>query len=64
MYFAINTMTIFGLHSSKKMHESLINRLMKTTLGFFDVTPIGRLLNHFSRDLRVCPKLGNLGKTY
>ncbi|KAL7712918.1 Canalicular multispecific organic anion transporter [Entamoeba marina] len=44
--------TIFGLRASNNLHWMMANNLFKTLLSFFDVTPIGRLLNYFSRDLR------------
>ncbi|KAL7712469.1 Canalicular multispecific organic anion transporter [Entamoeba marina] len=43
---------IFGLRASNNLHWMMANNLFKTLLSFFDVTPIGRLLNFFSKDLR------------
>ena len=32
------------------MHDKLLNRVLAATMRFFDVTPLGRILNRFSRD--------------
>ena len=44
--------TIYGLLCANGLHKMMIQKLFKTLLSYFDVTPIGRLLNYFSRDLR------------
>uniref|UniRef100_A0A672G572 ATP-binding cassette, sub-family C (CFTR/MRP), member 10 n=1 Tax=Salarias fasciatus TaxID=181472 RepID=A0A672G572_SALFA len=33
------------------IHTRLLDRVLKATLGFFDTTPVGRVLNRFSSDL-------------
>lgn len=39
-----------GIQAAKKIHELLLNSVIYTKLSFFDVTPLGRLLNRFSSD--------------
>ncbi|ELP91449.1 multidrug resistance-associated protein, putative [Entamoeba invadens IP1] len=51
-YFSMISISIFGLVSSKVLHWKMVRNLMRTSLSYFDVTPLGRLLNYFSRDLR------------
>ncbi|GAB1222472.1 hypothetical protein ENUP19_0112G0016 [Entamoeba nuttalli] len=40
----------FCVNVSRSLHKKLIHKLLKAKLGFFDVTPMGRILNYFSRD--------------
>ncbi|KAJ7623378.1 P-loop containing nucleoside triphosphate hydrolase protein [Roridomyces roridus] len=42
-----------SLRSSKRLHDSMLKSLMNAPLGFFEVTPTGRTLNLFSRDIYV-----------
>ncbi|BFZ53859.1 Transporter of the ATP-binding cassette (ABC) [Savitreella phatthalungensis] len=42
----------FGsLRASKVMHEKLLKGVLRTRMRFFDATPLGRILNRFSKDL-------------
>lgn len=40
-----------GLKAARVIHLELLKNIMKTPLGFFDVTPVGRILNRFSKDV-------------
>ncbi|RXK42573.1 metal resistance protein ycf1 [Tremella mesenterica] len=42
-----------ALRSSKKLHDDSFAALMKSPLSFFELTPTGRILNLFSRDIFV-----------
>ena len=39
------------LKASSKLHDRVFTKVMKATMAFFDVTPTGRILNRFSKDL-------------
>ncbi|KAI8915587.1 P-loop containing nucleoside triphosphate hydrolase protein [Gorgonomyces haynaldii] len=41
-----------GLSASRKMHHALLKSVMGSPLRFFETTPIGRLINRFSKDIR------------
>jgi len=47
--FAVITFCIVASHN---LHSMLIKKLLKAKLGFFDVTPKGRVLNYFSKDFQ------------
>ncbi|ELP94857.1 canalicular multispecific organic anion transporter, putative [Entamoeba invadens IP1] len=51
-FLSMVAISFFGLRASNGLHTKMVNNLFGTVLSFFDVTPLGRLLNHFSRDLR------------
>ena len=42
-----------SLRSSRKLHDDSFAALMKSPLSFFELTPTGRILNLFSRDIFV-----------
>ncbi|KAJ7504548.1 P-loop containing nucleoside triphosphate hydrolase protein [Mycena galericulata] len=46
-----------SLRSSKRLHDSMLTSLMNAPLGFFELTPTGRTLNLFSRDIYVVDQL-------
>lgn len=40
-----------GWHASKMLHHRLLEAILGASLRFFEVTPVGRLINRFSKDL-------------
>ena len=40
-----------GITAARRLHNSLLDRVMHAPLRFFEVTPIGRILNRFSKDI-------------
>lgn len=40
-----------GLRASKRMHETMLDRLLHAPTSFFDVTPVGRVVNRFAADI-------------
>eukprot|EP00667_Euglena_gracilis_P000143 EG_transcript_143 len=52
-----------GVVAARKMHDTMLDRIMRAPVLFFDSTPIGRIVNRFSRDQRsvdtvILPTLG------
>ncbi|ULT79395.1 hypothetical protein L3Y34_010196 [Caenorhabditis briggsae] len=42
----------FGIvRASKRLHAELLGNIMKSPMAFFDVTPIGRMLNRLGKDI-------------
>ena len=55
MVFArVYCLTYYSFKGTKKLHEDMVERVMKAPVNiYFDTTPLGRVLNRFSKDLSV-----------
>ncbi|KAJ3359817.1 hypothetical protein HDU91_004794 [Kappamyces sp. JEL0680] len=40
-----------GFRASRKLHQDLLHAILYSPLRFFEVTPVGRILNRFSKDI-------------
>ncbi|OUM67331.1 hypothetical protein PIROE2DRAFT_40147 [Piromyces sp. E2] len=43
-------MAAVGIKAAKKIHRDAISRVLKAPISFFDTTPLGRIINRFSKD--------------
>jgi len=39
------------VHASKHLHDGMLSSLLKCNLRFFESTPVGRVINRFSKDI-------------
>lgn len=39
------------ISSSLELHNLIFSRVIKSPMHFFDMTPVGRILNRFSKDI-------------
>jgi ATP-binding cassette subfamily C (CFTR/MRP) protein 2 len=39
------------VRASALMHKSMLTNILRAPMSFFDTTPIGRIVNRFSRDI-------------
>lgn len=51
----ISSVTLFlgCVHASKVLHKVLLVRILRCPATYFDVTPVGRLLNRFGKDVDI-----------
>ncbi|PIA13267.1 P-loop containing nucleoside triphosphate hydrolase protein, partial [Coemansia reversa NRRL 1564] len=45
-----------SVRASVKIHQDMINGIMHSPMSFFEVTPMGRILNRFTTDLVSCDR--------
>ncbi|XP_055339686.1 multidrug resistance-associated protein 1-like [Paramacrobiotus metropolitanus] len=45
------TMAYGRVRAGRYLHEGLLRRIMRAPMSFFDTTPLGRLVNRFSKDV-------------
>ena len=50
LLYAIVT-AISMVRASRVLHELMLSNVLRSPMSFFDTTPIGRILNRFSRDI-------------
>ena len=47
-------MALSTLKGSSRMHNIMLERVLKSPMSFFDTTPLGRIVNRFAKDVDVC----------
>lgn len=47
------TLIFSALRASQKLHNAMLRRILRAPMAFFDLTPLGRILNRFSKDIFV-----------
>ena len=45
-----------GLKAARLLHYEFLDNIVRLPMTFFDTTPVGRILNRFSRDIDVMDK--------
>jgi len=54
IFIRVNAQIFAGLRVGKRLHNLLIAQVFRAPINlFFDVTPIGKILNRFSKDMAV-----------
>ena len=54
IFLRVAFLVVAQIKISRKLHDNLITRVFQAPVNiFFDVTPIGKILNRFSKDLSV-----------
>ncbi|CAG8704303.1 27994_t:CDS:2, partial [Dentiscutata erythropus] len=46
-----------GVNAAKNLHRNAIKRVLRAPTSFFDTTPLGRIINRFSKDVDTCDSL-------
>ncbi|KDR78885.1 hypothetical protein GALMADRAFT_244528 [Galerina marginata CBS 339.88] len=45
------TFALFTYFSSQRLHRNAVNRVLHAPMSFFETTPLGRIMNRFSKDI-------------
>lgn len=51
--FSCFTLALGKIQAARKLHQTLLDNKFHTPQSFFDTTPIGRIINRFSKDIYV-----------
>lgn len=51
--FASLALYIGNIYAGRALHDHLVNNILASPMMFFDTTPVGRILNRFSKDVDV-----------
>jgi len=49
--FRVVVTVLFGVRASRDLHNKLIDNILRKKMAWFDQTPVGRILNRFTKDL-------------
>jgi ABC-type multidrug transport system fused ATPase/permease subunit len=49
--FRILYLFLMGIRASRRVFEKVLQKVLRAKLRFFDATPIGRIMNRFSKDI-------------
>uniref|UniRef100_A0A1X7VVN1 ABC-type glutathione-S-conjugate transporter n=1 Tax=Amphimedon queenslandica TaxID=400682 RepID=A0A1X7VVN1_AMPQE len=49
--FSSFALAIGSLKASVKLHDGMLSNILRSPMSFFDTTPLGRILNRFSKDI-------------
>ena len=50
-------LAIGAMHSARVLHSSMLFNVLKAPMAFFDTTPLGRIVNRFSKDIYVIDEI-------
>ena len=50
---AVSCVMIGTLLAASKLHATMLDRILHSPMSFFDTTPLGRILNRFSKDMDI-----------
>ena len=49
--FGSFALAIAGIFASRLLHDGMLKNILRSPMAFFDTTPLGRILNRFSKDV-------------
>ena len=49
--FSTFSLAIASIFASRTLHSKMLKNILRSPMSFFDTTPLGRILNRFSKDI-------------
>lgn len=53
VFLATFVQALGSIHASDKLHSNMLARVLRSPMSFFDTTPMGRVVNRFSKDVYI-----------
>ncbi|KAE9593921.1 putative xenobiotic-transporting ATPase [Lupinus albus] len=44
-------LTISSLHAAKRLHDAMLDKILRAPMVFFQTNPVGRIINRFAKDM-------------
>jgi ATP-binding cassette subfamily C (CFTR/MRP) protein 1 len=54
------SLNLVCLNAANLLHSEMLQNVVRAPMSFFDITPMGRILNRFSRDIDICDSVLNM----
>lgn len=60
MFLRVLCLQYYSWHGTKQLHQDMMDQVMRAPINlYFDTTPIGRIMNRFSKDLQLIEAMFN-----
>ena len=53
IFFGAFSLALAAISASRALHAKMLKNILRSPMSFFDTTPLGRVLNRFSKDIYV-----------
>ena len=53
IFFGAFSLALAAISASRVLHARMIKNILRSPMSFFDTTPLGRVLNRFSKDIYI-----------
>ena len=53
VFLSTFSLALAGVYASRSLHSSMLKNILRSPMSFFDTTPLGRVLNRFSKDIYI-----------
>ncbi|CAG8573111.1 6233_t:CDS:10, partial [Cetraspora pellucida] len=51
------TLSLAGITAARNLHRKAFQQILRAPINFFETTPLGRIINRFSKDIDACDNL-------
>ena len=57
VFFAAFSLALAAIFASRSLHSKMLKNILRSPMSFFDTTPLGRILNRFSKDIYIIDEI-------